>query len=95
MMQDSIDAAQELVDELLTKGFDYSKHLNTIAEQLFDRGIFNGNWDSSTDLGDPELRDLRAIQEDEYDQHMDDDEKPDFDEQICFSAQASAYVWFS
>jgi len=39
------------------------------------------------------VRELRLIQEDEYDQHMDDDDsKPEWEDMLV---QAEAYVWFA
>lgn len=94
MQMESVQAAQELVDQIKKKyGFDYEEHIDEIASQLFDTGIFNGNWDVATDLRSENLRELRAIQEDEYDQNPDED-IPGSKDLICLVRSASAYVWF-
>lgn len=90
----SLLAADQLVEDVKkATGSDYSKHRELIATQLYHNGIFNGNWDSSTNLGDPELKDLRRIQEDEYDQSMDEDDRPTWDSMICQTG--GDYVWFA
>lgn len=94
-MQDSLDAAQEVIDALLEKGFDYSAHKIQIARELFDEGIFEGILSVYTKFEDPKLEDLRAIQEDEYDQHMEDGEKPSWGSMVCHVHVAGAYVWFA
>jgi hypothetical protein len=92
MLVEALRNADEVIAVLKTKGFDYSAHREAIALQLFDEGIYNGNWDSSTDLNDPELKDLRCIQEDEYDQSMPEDEKPDWNDMI--DRVGPGYLWF-
>ena len=87
--------AYRAADEIITDvkqatGIDYSGEREKIAE-TFDEDLWNGNWDSSTDFEHPVIRDLRFIQEDEFDQHASDD-MPDHDEQICYSA--GHYVFF-
>ena len=70
-----LSEADEVVKALLEHGLDYTAKREEIA-QLFDDYLYNGNWDCSTDFDDG-TPDLRLIQEDEYDQHMLDDEKPE------------------
>ncbi len=92
MCPESLEAADEVITALLKSGLDYSSHRLGIAETLFDNGIFEGNSDVTLEVvGMPSLR---AIQEDEYDQHMEDDQdKPEYDDQACYSAYACAYIW--
>lgn len=71
---------------------DYSSKRDDIA-RLIDDDIWNGNWDTSTSFDDG-TPDIRLIQEDEYDQHMDDgdedgNERPD---SIAFAAKAGCYI---
>jgi len=73
--------ADQVIKALLEEGLDYSSKREDIA-RLFDEQLYNGNWDCTTDFEDG-TPDLRLIQEDEYDQHMDDDLKP---ESITFAA---------
>jgi hypothetical protein len=91
--QQSYSAADEVIEDLKSLGFDYSQGREEIA-RVFDEDLWNGNWDSSTDFEmdyQPNMRDLRFIQEDEYEQHMEDDEdKPTND--LCYSA--GHYVFF-
>lgn len=93
-MWESYDSADAVINKILTfTGKDYTAGREELA-RLFDEELFNGNWDSSTDFGDAALPDLRLIQEDEYDQSMDnDDSRPDEDDQICYAA--GHYVFFA
>lgn len=93
--EESLSSADELIEDVKAEtGLDYSEHRELIATQLYEEGLYNGNWGSSTDLEDPNLKDLRLIQEDEYEQSMDeDDEKPEWDDMICQTSDG--YVWFA
>lgn len=85
--------ADKIIAELAQAGHgDYSKYRNEIAD-LWDGeyGLWQGNDDARTELNDPKLKDLWLIQEDHYDQHMDEDEKPAWDSMICY---AGDYVFF-
>jgi hypothetical protein len=92
-MDESYAAADEVIEDVLAAtGKDYSAVREEIAG-VFDGYLFHGVWDMSTGIENTELKDLRFIQEDEYDQRMDDDpDKPDWDSQICYSA--GHYVFF-
>lgn len=87
--------ADRIIEELAAKGHgDYSKYRNEIAD-LWDGeyGLWNGNDDCTTDLEDPNLKDLWLIQEDHYDQHMTKAEgKPAWNTMICY---AGDYVFFA
>lgn len=88
---DAYRAADEIITDVKNAtGIDYSWNRDEIAE-VFDEYLWNGNWDWITDFAPP-MRDLRFIQEDEFDQHATSD-MPDHDEQICYSA--GHYVFFS
>lgn len=90
-MTESYSAADDVIDALKTLGFDYTDGREEIA-RCFDEGIFNGNWDYTTEFED--LRDLRLIQEDEYDQSMDEDpDRPDEDDVIAEAG--GVYVFFA
>lgn len=75
--KDAYSHADDIINSLNKNvGRDYSSGREEIA-RLFDEVLWHGNWDASTDF-DGSLDDLRFIQEDEYDQHMDEDEdKPE------------------
>ncbi len=79
--RDAIMAADEIIDEMRKHGLDYSVYRVQIAKELYDDGVWNGNWDSVAHFGD--MQPLRLIQEDEYDQSMSDDEKPEWDDIIA------------
>jgi hypothetical protein len=68
MMKESYNDADEVIKHALVKGVDLSAHREQIAQELFDDGLLNGNWDCSIELEDLKIR---VINEDEYDQHMD------------------------
>jgi hypothetical protein len=55
--------------------------------RLFDETLWDGNYDAHTDFDESlGVDNLWLIQEDEYDQSMDDDDKPDFDTQFGYAA---------
>jgi len=86
--------ADTIIKALAEQGHgDYSAYRNQIAD-LWDGeyGLWYGNDECTTDLEDDNLRDLRLIQEDHYDQHMDEDEKPAWGDMICY---AGDYVFFA
>ncbi|HET8686079.1 MAG TPA: hypothetical protein VFM18_05365 [Methanosarcina sp.] len=93
LMQESIDAAQELVQQLKEIGLDYSKYELQIAEEMFENGILRGLWDTVVHFDDKPS--LRIINEDEYEQHMDEDDvdTPEWDD-IIFT-HSYGYVWFA
>lgn len=82
-------AADEVIEDLKSLGFHYENGREEIA-RVFDESLWNGNWDSSTEF--ESLRDLRFIQEDEFDQSMDEDDKPGED---YLSYSSGHYVFFS
>lgn len=90
----ALSDADTIITALMAGGHgDYSKYRNEIADLWDgDYGLWNGNDDCTTDLGDPNLQDIKLIQEDHYDQHMDDDEKPSWDDMIC---SVGDYVFFA
>jgi hypothetical protein len=91
ILQEALDAADEVVAALKAKGIDAQEYRETIAIELFDEGLLEGNYDSSCDIG---THGLRAIQEDEYDQHMEfSDDKPDWNDMLCQTNLS--YVWLT
>lgn len=86
----ALQAANEVIDAVnIATGLDYSQHREEIAK-LFEDYLWNGEWDMATDLEEANgLENLRLIQEDEFDQHMDTDDL----ETICYSA--GHYVLFA
>ncbi len=84
--EQAYQAADNIIEAMLEKeSVDYSPGRDEIA-RVFDEDLWHGNWDSST-IFDPDLglEDLRFIQEDEYDQSMDEEEdKPESDEELGF-----------
>lgn len=74
LMQESVESADEVVEHLKKMGVDISAHHGEIAKDVFDDGLLNGNWDSSISVGGYHIR---AINEDEYEQHMEDNEHAD------------------
>ncbi len=91
MMSEAIRAAVEVINGLKDKGFDYSMHKAAIAE-AFDEGLLEGNNEANVEC--PGKKSLRIIQEDHYDQHMDEDEdKPEWDDILVYVVTVPAYVW--
>ncbi|MNK40199.1 hypothetical protein D3C87_588420 [compost metagenome] len=92
-MDESYSSADQVIKDLAAQGHDYSAHREEIA-RVFDEYLFNGNWDSCTEIDLPDVQELRFIQEDEYDQHMDNDpDKPEWDDMLGY--MAGHYVWFA
>jgi hypothetical protein len=80
----SADAA--IADLLQAGAGDYTPHRAAFVEMY--KLLLNGNWDCTTDIDQEAaggLPDLRFIQEDEYDQSMDDDDKEALGDEICFT----------
>src|SRR6185369_1847525 len=96
---DALREADSIIEKLKKYGAgDYTPGRNEIA-RMFDDYIWNGCTDMTTsfsEVDDPAangLRDLLLIQEDHYDQHMDEvDDKPTWDSMLFLSG---AYVWFA
>lgn len=90
---DGLWEADEIIKDVLQKtGIDYAPGRDEIA-RMFVEYIWNGESEITTDFA-PELglRNLKLIQEDHYDQHMDEDEKPKWKDMLTFS---SVYVWYA
>lgn len=92
--EETLRYADEIIKYLADEGHgDYSGLRNEIALDIYDNGHFSGNWDAyfNPEDYDSDLPGFRVIQEDEYDQHMDDDEdRPDADDAITVP---NGYLW--
>jgi len=92
---ESLRNADEIIKTLAETGHgDYSALRKEIALDIYDNGHFNGNWDShfNPDEYDSDLTGFRVIQEDEYDQHMDEDEdKPSWESMVA--DVPNGYLW--
>lgn len=90
-MEDALKNADQLIENLLTLGLDYSAHREQLATEIWYEGFWEGNDDITVDVEG--LRSLRCIQEDHYDQHMDEDEdQPDWDLMLFSTPE---YTWFA
>lgn len=78
--EEARELAQQFVEHFKPK-FDFTPHINKIAEEINDY-VFNGNWDHTIDVEVDGVPWIRVIQEDEYDQHMDEDDEdtPSYDD---------------
>lgn len=76
-MKEAFASADQVIEGIKRSGGpDYTPFREQIAD-VFWNTLFDGNWDAQAHFGEvSRVPDLRFIQEDEYDQHMDDDEKP-------------------
>lgn len=88
-MRETLRNATQLVDALALRGYDYAKVVDLLEQQIWKEGHYDGNWDVTTDLPKG-YRNLRAIQEDEYDQHRTSD-MPEWGDMVC---SRPVYVWF-
>lgn len=84
--------ADQIIKELADLGHgDYSAYREEIADLWDgDYGLWNGNDECTTDIGNPDLKELRLIQEDHYDQHMSN--KPKWKDMIC---SVGDYLFFA
>lgn len=90
--QDALNSADEIIEELELAGHTgYQVYRDRIARELYDEGLWQGNWDTSIHFDD--LQDLRLIEENEYDQSMDEDEKPEWEDMI--SQVRGGYLFFA
>lgn len=91
--EEAVNNADHLIEVLKQHhNVDYTAVRLELAEQIWYNGHWEGNWDVTTDLPEGH-RNLRAIQEDEYDQHMDEDDgAPLWDDML---ASNPVYVWFA
>jgi len=92
--EQALDSADTFIQDVKEAvNLDYTKHREAIAD-LYEHGHWNGSYDVCTRLHDKKLPDLRFIQEDEYDQSMDEDEdRPEWDTMIC--STDNGYVWYA
>ncbi len=89
--EESGQAADEVLKSLAKAGYDYSAHRDAIIE-AFDEDILNGNNDSRVRC--PGMKTILIIQEDHYDQHMDDDEdKPLWEDMVASVSHVPSYFW--
>jgi hypothetical protein len=92
--EETLGFADEIIKSLATEGYgDYSALRAEIALDVYENGHFQGIWDAyfSPEDYDSDLPGFRVIQEDEYDQHMDNDEdRPDPDDAIQVP---NGYLW--
>ncbi len=72
--------AKDIIDLMLqAHGQDYSAQ-KAFIETWVEENMWRGTWDLTIEFETGGHRDLRLIQEDEYDQHMDEDEdRPEHD----------------
>lgn len=91
MMQEARDAADEVIEGLKEAGKgDYSAHRAAI-EEGFNSRLLSGDSDFVIDC--PGLKDIRVIQEDHYEQHMDhEDDRPDEDD-MEMTVSLTACIW--
>lgn len=73
----AFQAADDLILRIKNfNGLDYYSKREVLANEFYNV-LWEGNWDTTLDFDD--IKSIRLIQEDEYDQQMDDDEKPEVD----------------
>ena len=77
----------------LTKYADHRAHLEKIAQELFEDGLLQGNWDPTITFDDNKLAQIRCINEDEYEQYMDenDEDTPSWNSRVCRCE--FGYIW--
>lgn len=96
MCREATDAADEAIKGLTTVpgfvGHTFTAHERNLLAEGFDQ-LLDGNNDSVVRF-DTGLPSLKIIQEDHYDQHMDDDEdKPAWGDMLFSVTNVPSYVW--
>lgn len=82
--QEAINSADRIIKAVKDKnGNDYSVLRDDLIA-LFDNELFNGFWDTTLDAEDSGLPNLRIIEENEYDQSMDEGDKKKLGKPICY-----------
>ena len=96
---DELRSADEVIKTLADAGHgDYSAFRREIALDIYANGHYAGNDTASFVVSDYDenstLQDFYVIQEDHYDQHMDEDpDKPSWDDMV--SDVPNGYLWMS
>lgn len=94
-----LSGADEIIKALADGGHgDYSAFRREIALDIYSNGHYAGNDTAHFVVGDYDenstLSDFYVIQEDHYDQHMDDDEdKPEWDDMVA--QVMNGYLWIN
>ena len=97
-MEEAINQARRSADQLIANllkfhGLNYSAHREQLAVEIWHEGFWEGNDDITVDVEAEGLRTLRCIQEDHYDQHMDEDkDRPGWSRMIFSDPE---YTWFA
>ena len=74
--------ADQVIKDLIEAGHpSYESERQAIA-CLFDEQLWNGNWEADLETSS-DLPDLKFIQEDEYDQSMSDEDKPEWETMLA------------
>lgn len=93
--REATDAADEVIEALKKLGYtDFTPwERNTIAE-AFDSQLLEGHNDATVTFDTGRTLRLLIIQEDHYDQHMDEEEdKPTWDDMVASICHVPSYFW--
>lgn len=94
--RDATNAADEVIAALEQQGIKgltaYDRYL---IGEAFDEGLLNGNDEATVDFEGRQPFSLNIIQEDHYDQHMDEEDKPSWDDMLVYVGTVPAYVWMN
>jgi len=71
--EEAKELAQQFVEHFKNQ-FDFTPHIDKIAEDI-DNYVYDGNWDHTIDVEVDGVPCIRVIEENEYDQHMDEDDE--------------------
>lgn len=97
--QQELNYADQLISMLEERGYgDYSAFRREIALDIYANGHFAGNDTASFDPEEHDetstLQGFYVIQEDHYDQHMDEDpDKPTWEDMVC--DVPNGYLWMN
>ena len=95
MCREATNAADEVIAALEKAGVtDITTQERQLIAEAFDDGLLRGNDEASVDFEGSRPFGLTIVQEDHYDQHMDDDvDKPSWDTMLVYVCTVPAYVW--
>ncbi len=93
--REATDAADEVIKALKALGYkDFTPSERNTIGLAFDQQILEGHTDATVTFESGRTLQLLIIQEDHYDQHMDEEEdKPSWDDMVASICHVPSYFW--
>ncbi len=95
IMREATNAADEVLKALEKLGHvNFTAHERNLIAVAYNEGLLGGNDEAHVDFEGSRKFGLHIIQEDHYDQHMDNDkDKPLWDDMLTYTPYVPSYVW--